>query len=261
MEPQKKVTIIIPTHGQRKPKNILVNIDKRKNKIIIINDKYSKGPSWARNQGLKKADTPLVLFLDSDVHITQKDIDIMVNYIKNVDIVFPFIEFEDGTPYFPSNRYDKPTFPGLGACYMCKRKSLIDNNLFMDENYILNFEETDLFIRAEQAGLKCKYIPQIKAIHEMKDGNYHFILDKRRYYLEWRNYLYARWKLKKYLKSTKVNHALHLKYILLFIYRVIFKTSRIKQFKVKSLIKKYSRFYLLYLLFKGYFEFLLMKRG
>ncbi len=188
-------------------------------------------------------------------------IDKMVKQIKKFDIVFPYVEFEDRTPYFPGSRYDKPAYPGLGACFMCKRDPLIKNNIFFDEKYILNFEETDFFIQCEAAGLTCKYLPQITALHEMKDKEYHFILDKTRYYLEWRNYLYARWKLKKLIKNTTVNHAMQLKYILLFIYRIIFKTTKIKKFKVKSLIKKLSRFYLFYLCIKGYFEYLKMKRS
>lgn len=256
----RNITIVIPTHGTRNVNEILKDIDKKKNKIIIIEDKDFKGPSWGRNEGFKKADTEYVIFLDSDVYITQAMIDKMLKEIKDVDIVFPYVEFEDGLPYFPAERYSKPKFPGLGACFMCKKESLIKNNIFFDEKYILNFEETDFFILCDQKGLTAKYLPELKAIHQLKNNKYHFVLDKTRYYLEWRNYLYARWKLKKYLHKTKVQHALSLKYILLFIYRVIFKSTKIKKLHVLSLIKKYSRFYLFYLYIKGYFEYLKLKK-
>lgn len=34
--------------------------------VIVIEDKDSRGPSWARNRGLAKTETPFVVFLDAD---------------------------------------------------------------------------------------------------------------------------------------------------------------------------------------------------
>lgn len=260
---KKEVTIIIPTHKGRQPERFIKKVNKKLTEIIIINDTHLKGPSWARNKGLRKSKTKYVIFLDSDVFISQNIIDYMKEVLekdKNIDIVFPYIEFEDGVPYFPANRYSNPSYPGLGACFMCRREKLIENNLYFDELYILNYEETDFFIRCEHKGLKAKYLPDLRVIHEIKDGGVHFILDEKRYYLEFRNYLYARWKLKKLLKKTSVQHALSFNYILLFLYRLLFKTTRFKRFKVKSLIKSFSFWYLLKLYFKGYKEFLQMRK-
>jgi len=67
------VTVIIPFSEEFTPRSMLeAAIDTVENQEavdvepLVIEDEHQRGPAWARNVGLKRADTRLVAFLDGD---------------------------------------------------------------------------------------------------------------------------------------------------------------------------------------------------
>lgn len=69
---QTRVSVIIPYSPEHTPTKMLEEAKKSvkdqsvSTDLIIIKDSEQRGPAWARNQGLTKADTRFVAFLDAD---------------------------------------------------------------------------------------------------------------------------------------------------------------------------------------------------
>jgi len=169
--------------------------------IKLIKNNYNSGFAKAVNQGLKEARGEYVLLLNSDVLIEKKAISRLIDYSEKnekVGIIGPGMVFPDGRFQPSAGRFPafwreflrlsglykiipgsillikkelerKPNDPRVvdwvsGGCLLIKRE-LFNKLKGTDEKYFLGGEDFDLGWRAQQAGFKIIYYPQVKTAH------------------------------------------------------------------------------------------------
>lgn len=176
--------------------------------VTYIINRKNFGFSKAVNQGLRTAKAKAVLLLNPDTSISSKALLEMADFLDkfpSTGIIGPKLLNPDGTRQlscrsFPGienaifNRYSPLTriFPGnrfsqkyllsqceyehptevdwvSGACMMIKKLLLDEIGLF-DENFFMYCEDVDICLRANKAGWRVHYLPQIQAVHQIRNG-------------------------------------------------------------------------------------------
>ncbi|MBU1030486.1 MAG: glycosyltransferase [Nanoarchaeota archaeon] len=181
------------------------SVDKIKNSfkdVKIITFHKHKGIAFVRNKCIKESKCDIILFVDSDIMLQKNCVNKLVSEIKNFDIVFPKIIFENKRVMHPLLLEEK-IYPQITACFMIKRSAIKNNNLFFDETYSYCYEDADFFLRANLKNLKMKYIKSAVAVHKLKVRKN----SEKRFYLENRNLLYGIKKFKKL--KTDIYHPFH----------------------------------------------------
>ena len=223
-----KLSIIIPNHNNRMKIEKTIRsiydskgINKHDHEIIVVDDASvdtgvkiikknfptvkiieldeRKGAAHARNRGIEKAKGDLLLFLDSDMWFNKTTLKQMIDVLdKETDITFPRIAYENGKIMYPLMKQEKE-YPHISGCFLIRKKSLkkLDENF--DEYYDTYLEDYDFFIRCNYYGLKAEYAKDARVIHGNKDKKTDY---SHRFYLEVRNTLYGKRKLKDILKKT-----------------------------------------------------------
>ncbi|MBC8495051.1 glycosyltransferase [archaeon] len=195
------ISVIIPyLSGLKELKDCISSINKQGvNEIIVVNDseehldllgvkiidnKKTKGAAYSRNVGFQNASNELVLFVDHDIIIDDNSITKLKNKIKNVDIVFPKVIYENNKLMHPVGR--EKTFPQISACFMVKKSSVKKMDCLFDENYHIYLEDADFFLRANLFNLKIAYVPDAVVVHKLKHST-----NEKRFFLENKNLLYG----------------------------------------------------------------------
>ena len=123
----------------------------------VIRNKKNSGAAFCRNLGIKKTNSELLLFVDSDVMLKKNCLSELVQEMerKKLDIVFPSLVFENGRSI---NSMDD------SAIFMMKRKSLEKMNYFFDENFYY-LEDSEFFHRAMESRLSSGIAEKAAASH------------------------------------------------------------------------------------------------
>ena len=156
------ISIIIPNRKGEKNDSLesIKNQSYKNLQIINIIDKNSKGASWARNQGLKKAKGKYIFFCDNDVRLEPDCLENLYNTLqKNKDADWAFGRFKiDGEEY---NMNRKPNdynihskdfiyyFFGISTMSLIRAKAKPK----FDEKF-KRFNDWDLWVRLTRAGHK-----------------------------------------------------------------------------------------------------------
>lgn len=130
---------------------------------VIINEK-NLGRGATRNIGLKLATKDLILFIDSDVWLSNNALLGLINKMNDCDIVYPRVVFENGNIKSPIKKY-KYSYPIDSAVVLLKRERLLGKNIKFDEKFYYS-EDLDFFISCYLNGLKAVYIDSVLAIHQ-----------------------------------------------------------------------------------------------
>lgn len=216
-----KLSIIIPCHNNEDTiiktlRSIYSsnNINKHKFEIIVIDDfsldgshnlikknfptvkihklKKHSGAATARNIGIKKSKGDLLLFIDADAWFNKATIhNLIKQFDKDTDIVFPKINYENGHLLYPVFEEEKK-YPHISACFLIKKNSFKKLDEPFDEFYQTYLEDYDFFIRCKLSSLNAKYVENARVIHANKDKNIDY---SQRYYYEVRNLIYGRLKV------------------------------------------------------------------
>jgi GT2 family glycosyltransferase len=162
----------------------------------LITYTYNTGFAKAVNAGIElaisKHNTPYILLLNNDIELapeflskaidtfnTNPKADIiavkMMNYYNRdiIDDAGNFLTKKGGTAYPRGNgqkddgRFDKPEYI-FGACAGAAfyKKEVFKNIELFDEKFFAYLEDIDLSFRAQLAGLKCFYQPELVCYHK-----------------------------------------------------------------------------------------------
>ncbi|AJF61851.1 TPA: glycosyltransferase [Candidatus Woesearchaeota archaeon] len=165
-------------------------VNKRYPLVRVLRFNLPKGASAARNNGVRNSGGDILLFIDSDMWLNKTTITTMIKGIKDYDIVFPKIIYENGQVMYPLLEVEKQ-YPHISGCFLIKKDALekLDENF--DEFYGTYLEDYDFFIRCRLAGLSASYIEDARVTHKNKEKTDY----SERYYLEVRNLIYGYKKL------------------------------------------------------------------
>lgn len=157
--------------------------------IILIQNKENLGFAKATNQGIKIAQSELLLFLNNDVELNNNSISSLINCIIKDDFIFSsaskMIQFNNrnliddaGDEYTllaytkkvgngqNINKYTKEReiFSSCAGAALYKRSLVIKLGCF-DENFFAYMEDVDLAYRAQINGYKNVYCPESIVYH------------------------------------------------------------------------------------------------
>ena len=157
--------------------------------IILIQNKKNLGFAKATNQGIKIAQSELLLFLNNDVELNNNSISSLINCIIKDDFIFSsaskMIQFNNrnliddaGDEYTllaytkkvgngqNIDRYTKEReiFSSCAGAALYKRSLVIKLGCF-DENFFAYMEDVDLAYRAQINGYKNVYCPESIVYH------------------------------------------------------------------------------------------------
>lgn len=155
-------------------------------RVTVIRNAKRVFASQARNIGVHHARGKYLLFIDNDVKLGNGSLKKMIESIKNVDIVFPKILFENGVRMYPRSLKERK-YIMISTVFMIKSTSLNKLDSLFDETYQIYFEDTDLFQRCKALGLKAKYVGNSTAYHIIKPVSN----KENQYFLYVRNFLYG----------------------------------------------------------------------
>lgn len=173
-------------------------------KILKIFLPVNLGVAGGRNVGILNSEADILIFLDNDLIINQKDIfdKIEENFARLLDagiITFKLLNVK-GQMYwwpfsYPESEYKDKEFVAHvfsgGACAI-KRVVFEEIGLFDSYLYYGN-EELDLGIRMIKIKRKIYYCPYIELIHNQENMPFSF-KNWKGFYFIYRNYIYIFWK-------------------------------------------------------------------
>ncbi|GEM_PF-1681243 len=179
---------------------------KNKENIKLIKNLKNKGAAYCRNLGIKKSSGKIIVFIDNDIYLYKDCMEKLVDGIRDYDIAFPKMIFENRKIMYPINK-EEESYPRISSCFAIKRDSMKKLDGLFDEYYKTYCEDADFFLRCKYYGLKPKYIKEAVAVHCIKE----FSNAERRYFLENRNLVYGMIKLRKVLRETDLENPFNLK--------------------------------------------------
>ncbi len=161
-------------------------------KLLSLGD--NKGPSVARNSGLKWLTTSWALLIDADVYVEADCIDALINAatLTNAAVICPrihllpnddIVQAEGADVHFigtfllqnaftPARNISfKPRYVGgcISACMLVKRQPIIDSGGF-DEIYFFYFEDMEFSYRMRSLGQQFYYEPSAVVLHDRGAG-------------------------------------------------------------------------------------------
>lgn len=212
-----------------------VDLIKRKYpNIKIINNNRNLGRAATRNEGLKYCHNKLILFLDSDVWLEKKCLQRLNQHIREYDIVYPNLIYANGERKHPKNDNSYPTDAG---CFLVKSDKI--KNLKFDENFKF-LEDQDFFIKCCLIGLKAKYVPSARAIHQQpKLENY----NSKKFFEEMSDINYGIKKHKNNLSKISFKHHFHKINLWKGLLAAVFNYNYFLYHQDRSLIKKITQLF------------------
>ncbi len=174
--------------------------------LKLIMSPRNQGMGGGNNLGIEKAQGKVILILNPDIIIKQKDVKVLLDYLQStprIGLLGPKLLDPDGSlqlscSYFPSFFMPilRRTFLGdyfqkqrdhfmmqdfdhnsilevdwlMGSCLMFKREiTLLNKQIFkprFDERYFMYFEDIDLARQMRAQGQKVVYNPQVSVVHD-----------------------------------------------------------------------------------------------
>ena len=161
--------------------------------VTLIRSPDNLGFGRGCNLGFESVDTPYVLLLNPDAAIDNDALEVLVAFLENhpdAAMIAPATELSEGyqevglllTPSglirtalgdpagYPDRRTMRPGDPSVRTSWICGAIMLIRSSMFrdlggFDPRFFLYYEETDLCLRAAQAGMEIWATGQAAAKH------------------------------------------------------------------------------------------------
>jgi GT2 family glycosyltransferase len=179
---------------------IIVDNGSRDGSAELISHKYPKielvelsenlGFTGGNIEGFKRASGQYIVLLNNDAVLKKNWLEVMIHAINQRDdigicaskIIIDGTELLDcagdvfttafnGTKRGAFSRHDdfdeSGFVPGACAAAVIYRRSMLDEIGFLDDDFFLDHEDTDLSMRAWLAGWKCLYVPEAIAYHKV----------------------------------------------------------------------------------------------
>lgn len=183
-------------------------------KIELIHNEINQGASFARNQGIDRAQGEYILLADCDVEFTDDFFiqlkDLLNRIPEKVAAISPQIIQADSQKIFSCglfisslyrtydlrknearlNGTEPFTIHGPNSCCaLFRRRSLghIKKLTYFDNDFFFLVEDADLALRLKEAGLECLCFPQLVCRHHGQSSG--FSCQRRRYF-SFRNRIY-----------------------------------------------------------------------
>lgn len=194
--------------------------------VMIIENQENKGFGAANNQGLERARSKYVLFLNPDTVLPPKSVKSMLTFLESqprAGIVGPEQKDENGKITFNFSRY---TVRGLweygveklapnsnlcltlrkpykvrfvnGGCWMTRRKAMTSAGGYDDQLFLYG-EEPDVCLRVRRVGWDIYFLRNIWITH---------LREKSMRKIGWRKYLYAARSFSKVIVKHAIGHSL-----------------------------------------------------
>ncbi|MCF8033689.1 MAG: glycosyltransferase family 2 protein [Desulfarculaceae bacterium] len=225
ISPAPRKLIVVDNNSIDRPERI----KERFPETIVLRNQQNRGFAAAANQGWRRGDSPVVLFINPDVRLLQDSFAGVLEYLRQrpeVGAVGPRILDPDGAVQgsargfhsfwtmlagrkgplvrlFPHSRLvsrDVPAMdPGLaepmtvdwvsGACLFVKREALCQVKGF-DERYFMYFEDTDLARSMKKSNLSTVYFPASLVSHQVgKSSEKRPLKSLWRFHQSWYRYM------------------------------------------------------------------------
>jgi len=163
--------------------------------LIIIDNVHDRNFNYAKenNRAIMVSEAEYILLINDDILVTEGWLKKLINCAEQhhlIGIVGPKMVRPDGSidhaggfihpfkgyaPVRIGHFYDdwtkesRPVQYVCDACILLKRK-LIEDVGFLDERYLMNYEDVDLCVRAWESGYKVFYTPRSIVVHEHWTG-------------------------------------------------------------------------------------------
>ena len=194
-----KYEIIIINDGSTDKKTLKIFGDLKRAGCFVINQKH-KGPSSARNNGVRKARGKYILFLDSDDKINsdliKKGINIL-NKNKEIGVVYSDFKFfweEDRIMKLPDFDYTLLLFANyISVSTIIRKKVFIDVNGFDENLDKLAWEDWVFWIDVYKKGWKFYHIPEILFYYRIRKKSRNKISEKKQIRKKLLNYVSKRY--------------------------------------------------------------------
>lgn len=168
----RELEIILIDNGSNDAcKNVLVNLQKEDERVVLYRLDENQGPGYARNFGVQKATGDYVYFLDSDDYLPRETIEIMSNHIGEHPMIAGQIKntfLSTGmTVVFPGHitpkvyKADRLNLMKnrLALNYLFERQFILDKELIFQEEYDL-FCDMKFIISALKETIVVPYVKE-----------------------------------------------------------------------------------------------------
>lgn len=188
------VRVIVVDDGSAEP----VRVPESRCEVTVLRHDTARGPSAARNAGLRAADTDYVAFLDSDVVPRTGWLEVMLGHFSDpeVALVAPRIvaldpranalaRYEHARSSLDLGRREAAVHSNSAVSYVPSAALLVRRQALLDEG---GFDETmrvaedvDLCWRLERSGRRLRYEPAARVAHDHR-VTFRSWFARRRYY-------------------------------------------------------------------------------
>ena len=205
-------------------------LNKIKNEKCTVYYEPNHGVSYARNYGIRKANSNNIIFIDSDDYILDSLISKLEEIqIENYDIVYfkNYINNENSSRLFKAKNFNL----GVVWAKVFKKNIIIENNITF--NTYLKFCEDSIFLH--------QYLKYVKNIYKLYNYEYVYFINKKSVGHKYndKNYIYFNDSinyLKPYLSETELDMVI----LLFFINYVLPTTIFHKESSLSYLEKKHK---------------------
>lgn len=164
--------------------------------VTLIRSEKNLGIAGGNNTGIRHSTGRYVLLLNNDTLVSPGSFDRVVSFLKQHpdvggvggQLLNDDGSFQSGFTAFPSlfeeflivtklGEFVRPYYPSyppsqqecevdwISTAYMCFQRKALESVNYVDEEFFIYCDETDLQYRLKQKGWKLYYLPDVKTIH------------------------------------------------------------------------------------------------
>lgn len=172
------VSVVVPTLGRNTIKSCREALSRQTrppDEVVIVFDKDRRGPSWARNEGIRRSRGDLIAFTDDDCIPPRDWLECLIRAIDQHDAAGAGGPFEETDPLLRAKRLrrgfptteqvDTTGWVGNAGNVMYKRSGLEacierDGHVFDESFDAFSGEDIDLVWRLRRGGAKLIFVPK-----------------------------------------------------------------------------------------------------